>query len=709
MATTAEPRDDVVEVADRNGKGTDDSAGSSSSAADDFADSSKVGRERDPFLAFVPQLAKWGCDLVGSEVRNVAKGVAVAPSFTRDFLVGSYAYYRANPRVLYKEVVSGFTVAIMQVPESIAFSFVAGVPPLSGLQATWWMAFVTGILGGKPGMISGAAGALAVVVTHLTSSDGVLAYLSMEERLNVLYMTMFVCGLFQIGFAIFRLAKLVRLIPETGMIGFMNGLAIIIFMAQLPAFQYCTSQPLFVECTVAERKWLTFAGQPLELCLVLVHIAVCMAIMKFFPQVPKVGKWIPASLVGLLVGTLIEWTLFRKAIGQGTRVVEETAPIAGAPPKFDWPAIPQDSQTISTMLSYAIQLAAIGAVESVLTLQACNEITDTVPKISDSNQECFAQGLANLVCGLFRAMGGDAMIGQSTINIMNGARHRVSSTMSGVFMLLFTLILSPFINLLPIATLTGVLFIVVISTFQWKTFVILRYGRLSDSAAIVLVTVVAVFTNLAIAIAAGIILSALVHAWDSGAHVEADIEFKDMVINGKRENGVKYVHVRGAIFFSSTRKFVNMFHIADDPDTIILDFKDALVIDHSAVAAIQGLTHRYGLAGKRVIIMNIQSKCEGRMHRTHGNRETLNKQMSHKVADVENPGQGVTAVRIQADGGQGVIDRTKSGESEGSQAHNLQELKMFQTGPSDVEEEMEKLQQNYSVHPIKQGLGDIAE
>jgi len=362
--------------------------------------------------------------------------------------------------------------------------------------------------------------------------------------------------------------------------------------------------------------------------------------------------------------------------------VEETAPIAGDPPRFSWPSIPNDSQTVSTMLSFAIQLAAIGAVESVLTLQACNEITDTVPKISDSNQECFAQGLANLVCGLFRAMGGDAMIGQSTINIMNGARHRVSSTMSGVFMLLFTLVLSPFINLLPIATLTGVLFIVVLSTFQWKTFVILRYGRLSDSAAIVLVTVVAVFTNLAIAIAAGIILSALVHAWDSGAHVECDVVVKDMIVNGKRVNDVKYVHVRGSIFFSSTRKFVNMFNIAEDPNTVILDFRDALIIDHSAVAAIQGLSHRYALAGKRVIIINIQSKCVGRMQRTHGDKDKLHIQMSHQVADLESQGRE----------GEQIDENIARGTS--SEPKDLQNLKMFEANVDGMDVELNKLLDN---------------
>ena len=279
------------------------------------------------------------------------------------------------------------------------------------------------------------------------------------------------------------------------------------------------------------------------------------------------------------------------------------------------------------------------------------------------------------------------MIGQSTINIMNGARHRVSSTMSGVFMLLFTLVLSPFINLLPIATLTGVLFIVVLSTFQWKTFVILRYGRLSDSAAIVLVTVVAVFTNLAIAIAAGIILSALVHAWDSGAHVETDVEVKDMMINGKRVNDVKYVHVRGSIFFSSTRKFVNMFNIAEDPDVVVLDFKDAIIIDHSAVAAIQGLSHRYALAGKRVVIMNVQAKCIGRMQRTHGDLDKIHLQMSHHVADLENQ---------EEDGDVSVenIVGTASHEHESKGLQNeaqLQNLKMFETDVDGIDAELSKL------------------
>ena len=203
---------------DANNKRT---ALASSSVSGSTSEGSKPAR--DPFFAFVPQVARWGFGILTNEVKLVQKGVVGGIPFLKDFLGDTYAFYRDEPDVLFKEIISGFTVAIMQVPESIAFSFVAGVPPLSGLQATWWMAFITGILGGKPGMISGAAGALAVVVTKLTSSEGVLSYLSVEERLNVLYMTMFVCGIFQIGFAVFRMAKLVRLIPETGMIGFMNG------------------------------------------------------------------------------------------------------------------------------------------------------------------------------------------------------------------------------------------------------------------------------------------------------------------------------------------------------------------------------------------------------------------------------------------------------------------------------------------------------
>ncbi|KAL3803134.1 hypothetical protein HJC23_003409 [Cyclotella cryptica] len=695
--------------------------------------------ERDPFFAFIPKIAKFGGKIVCRELATAQRAVVGFPSWSKRYVSGTFSFYKKNPRTLYDEIISGFTVAIMQVPESIAFSFVAGVPPLSGLHATFWMATITGLLGGKPGMISGAAGALAVVVADLTIDDGVLSYLSVDERLNVLYFTMVMCGVAQILFAWLRLAMLVRLIPETGMIGFMNGLAIIIFMAQLPAFQTCDAEPLFVECSLDQRQWLTFQNEPGTLSLTLVHVFSCMAIMKFFPKVPKIGKIIPASLMGLLIGTLIEHTLFRRVFGISTRTVAETAPMSGNAPMFSWPTIPTDSNTISVVVTYALTLAAIGGVESVLTLQACNEITDTVPKLSDSNQELFAQGLANLVSGMFHAMGGDAMIGQSTINIMNGARHRVSSTMSGIFMLLFVVALSGFIELLPVSTLTGVLFMVVLSTFQWKTFNILRYGRLSDSGVIVLVTLVAVFFNLAVAIAAGIVFSALVHAWDSGTHVDADIFEKPMLV--KREGHVfkdaagakhaddagdeelvvvKYVHVKGSIFFGSARHFINMFSVSDDPQTVVIDFKDALIIDHSAVAAIGGITHRYAKVGKRVLLINLPHKSHGRLHRT-GDHTILAKQIilhEDELVDVEE-GSKTPKSNDNADAASGIQKENKEEGDEGHTIYNgdggitdehatlkgLQDLQMFQAGVDSLDHEidhLEAVQGTFTVHEINE-------
>ena len=253
-------------------------------------------------------------------------------------------------------------------------------------------------------MISGAAGALAVVVADLTDPKGVLNNdFSNEQRVNVLYMTMIWCGIAQILFAWLRLAKIVRLIPETGMIGFMNGLAIIIFLAQLTAFQKCTEpDTLFVECDLEDRVNLTFSDDTGVLILTLVHIAVCMVTMKLFPSIPKLGTWIPASLVSLLLGTFLEHVIFRKAFDIETRTVNDTARMSGSLPKFDWPNTPSDSQTLTIIIQYALTLAAIGSIESVLTLQACYELTDEVATEHNSNQELFAQGLANFVSGLFR-------------------------------------------------------------------------------------------------------------------------------------------------------------------------------------------------------------------------------------------------------------------------------------------------------------------
>jgi SulP family sulfate permease len=313
------------------------------------------------------------------------------------------------------------------------------------------------------------------------------------------------------------------------------------------------------------------------------------------------------------------------AIGVSTRTVRETAPVNGSLPSFSWPSVPANSNLAGTILKYGLMMATVGSIESVLTLRVCNDITGDVTELRDSSQELAAQGLGNLMNSMFGATGGSVLIGQAKINIMNGARHRVSSVFAGICVLVFSVALTSFINLIPIGTLTGILFVIVLSTFQMKSFLIFRYGRLSDSASILIVTLLGVFYNLAIGIAAGVTLSAIVHAWDSGSDIDADIVCKPMTVQGE-ERYVKYVHVRGVLFFSSTAKFINLFSISNDPSTVILDFKDAFISDHSAVVAIQNLSDRFDQAGKSVLITNLAGKSHGRLHRT-GNHAELKKQI----------------------------------------------------------------------------------
>lgn len=627
--TRVEPTIDV-EKPQVNTDGLSDTSVSSGSNSENELVEEKFQANREPLLAFIPQVAKYAGGIAIAEVKLASTALVATPSFLKNFFVDTFTFYSSNPRTLYKELISGFTVGIMLVPESIAFSFVLGLPPIAGLQTCFWIATTTGIFGGKPGMISSIAGALSVAGAPLLAENGVLGHLAPAERLSVYHMSVFTCGCLQMVFALLRLSKVTRLISETCMIGFMNGLALIMFKAQLPAFQYCDAAPLFTDCSIKERKWLTFQNQPVELLLLLIHVFLCMLVVKYFPRLPKFGKVVPSSLVALLLGTLMEQTLFRMVIGVSTRTVGETAPLNGSLPKFNFPSIPSDSNVTGTILLYGFILAAIGSIESVLTLQVCNDITGDVTEYKDSNQELFAQGLGNLMNSMFGATAGSALVGQSTINVMNGARHRVSSTFAGICVLVFSLVLTPFINIIPIGTLTGVLFMIVFSTLQMSSFVIFRYGRLSDSAAILIVTLLAIFSNLAIGIASGIAFCALVHAWDSGTHIESDVTYKPMIVNGK-ECDVMYVRVRGFLFFSSTRKFVSLFSVANNPSTIILDFKDGFISDHSAVAAIQTLSHRFDQAGKRLLITNLAEKSHGRLHRT-GNHYELNKIITHYSA-----------------------------------------------------------------------------
>lgn len=516
-------------------------------------------------------------------------------------------FYREHPKVLHKELISGVTVAILQVPESVAFSFVAGVDPLVGLYATVFLGFITGAIGGKPGMISGTAGAMAVIAADITSASGPLSRFSKEDRVQHLFLTMIFVGLLQTVLGLATTARLVRLIPETAMIGFMNGLAIIIFMAQLSVFKTC-DLPKFGDCAEGEQKW--FAGDDGALWMSLLIITFVMAIMHYWRKVPRVGKAVPASLMALIAATVFEHGINRPLFGLDTRTVSETGSLKGGLPIFNIPSLSNaasDGWDWPVIMQYCASLSLVGLFESVMTYQAVNRITGTVPTVFKANQECVAQGIGNLVSALFSSMGGDAMIGQSTVNTLNGARYRLSAMAAGLFLMIVILALSPVIELIPVAGLAGVLFMIVFHTFNWDTFILLRRIPYTDRAAIVLVTALAVATDLAIAVVAGIVWSALCSSWKSGSLLTVAVESRE---------GYTLYRVRGPLFFGSVKNFDNAFDPLHDPDVVVVDFAESMVSDFSAVAAIKAASQRYHDEGKHFVLRHVSEISLAQIHRT---------------------------------------------------------------------------------------------
>lgn len=553
-------------------------------------------------------------DQVGQTVKQWGQDLGV---FCKTYTKNSIQFYKENPKALRKELLSGATVAILQVPESVAFSFVAGVDPIVGLYATVFMGAITGLFGGKPAMISGAAGALAVVAKTITDDTGPLSDLTKDQRVEHLFLTMVFVGIFQMVAGIMQLAKFVALIPETAMIGFMNGLAIIIFLAQLTAFQACDAAELFQDCTTDERTWLTLREG--ETWAVMALVFITMLVMHFSPRIPRVGKILPASLVALFVTTFLEHVINRPLIGYDVRTIEDTAPIDGGLPSFAIPS-PDDTDW-GVVLSYAVILGAIGLIESVMTLQAVNEITNTAPTVAHSIQECVAQGLGNLVSALFGSMGGDAMIGQSTINVMNGARGRLSAVSAGFFMFIIIVAAHKVIDLVPIASLTGVLFMVVIHTFNLDTFKLIYRLSPYDGFAIILVTTLAVVTNLAYAVLAGIIWTSLVQSWNSG---------KILSYKVTETEGKKLYTLSGPLFFGSVKTFVGMFNPIDDPDHVTVDFANTNVADFSGVAAIRQVSERYHEQNKHLVLKNL---CDTSMFQLNRTKTYLAKQLEMRGRD----------------------------------------------------------------------------
>jgi len=474
-----------------------------------------------------------------------------------------YSFFAKRSVTAKADILSGLTVALALVPEAVAFAFVAGVDPLVGLYAAFIIGLLTSILGGRPGMISGATGALAVVMVSLVSSHGV----------EYLFATVVLMGIIQITAGVLKLGKFVRMIPHPVMLGFVNGLAIIIFLSQLSQFKIKNAEGVMT--------WM----QGKDLVLMLGLCVITMLIIHFFT---KITKAIPSPLVAIFVVTLLVHVL-----SLNTSTVGDLASLNGGLPTFHIPIVQLNLETLKIIFPYAIILAAIGLIESLMTMTLIDEITETRGK---GNRECIGQGCANVVTGFFSGMGGCAMIGQSMINITSGGRGRLSGISAALFLLSFILFASGLIEMIPLAALTGIMFMVVIGTFAWSSLRILNKVPKSDALVIVLVSGVTVATDLAIAVAVGIIISALVFAWKSSKNIQVRISY---------ENDIKIYTLDGAIFFGSIQSFNKIFDTKDDPDKIIIDFMNSRVFDHSGLEAINNLTEKYRSLGKKLSLRHL--------------------------------------------------------------------------------------------------------
>ena len=472
-----------------------------------------------------------------------------------------------SQKVDYKtEVLSGLTVALALVPEAVAFALIAGLSPLTGLYAAFVMGLVTSIFGGRPGMISGATGAIAIVIVSLAKSHGV----------EYVFATVVLAGFIQMAAGFLRLGKLIRLVPHPVIFGFVNGLAIIIFMSQLDQFKDVSG------------NWLSGTTLYILLGLVLTTMAIIWGL-------PKITKAIPASLTAILVVFGIV-ALF----GVDTKTVGDIASIKGGFPPFHIPMVPFNLESIMVILPYAIIVAGVGLIESLLTLSIVDEITETRGK---GNREAVAQGAANVLSGVFSGMGGCAMIGQSLINVSNGARARLSGIVAAIMLLVFIMFGSGLIEKVPMAALTGLMIMVAIGTFEWASFRAFRRMPKSDIFVMVMVTLVTVFLhNLALAVIIGVIIAALVFAWDSAKRIRAR-KYTD-------EKGIKHYEIYGPLFFGSVTVFSEKFDVLNDPEEVIIDFAESRVVDMSAIEALNKITERYEKVGKKIHLKHLSPDCK---------------------------------------------------------------------------------------------------
>ncbi|WP_317899812.1 SulP family inorganic anion transporter [Aurantibacillus circumpalustris] len=479
--------------------------------------------------------------------------------------------FDVKQRVDYKnEVLSGLTVALALVPEAIAFALIAGLSPLTGLYAAFTMGLITSIFGGRPGMISGATGAVAVVIVSLAKSHGV----------EYIFATVILAGIIQMLAGFLRLGKFIRLVPHPAMFGFVNGLAIVIFLAQLDQFKMPNVD--------GALQWMT--GDTLLVMLGLVGLT-----MLIIWGLPKLTKIVPSALTAIIVVSAI-------AIGFGinTKTVGDIASVSGGFPPFHIPDIPFTGETLKIIFPYALIVAGVGLIESLLTLNLIDEITGTKGR---GNKEAAAQGAANIITGLFSGMGGCAMIGQSLINISSGARARLSGIFASVMLLLFIMFGASIIERLPMAALTGVMIMVAIGTFEWASLRTFNKMPKSDVLVMVLVTLVTVFLhNLALAVLVGVVISALVFAWENAKRIRAR-KFVD-------ENGIKHYEIFGPLFFGSVSAFNEKFDVSSDPNEVVIDFAESRIVDMSGIEALNKLTERYLNVGKKLHLKHLSADCK---------------------------------------------------------------------------------------------------
>jgi sulfate permease, SulP family len=471
-----------------------------------------------------------------------------------------------SQKVNYKnEILSGLTVALALVPEAVAFALIAGLSPLTGLYAAFVMGLVTSILGGRPGMISGATGAVAVVLVTLVQSHGV----------EYVFATVILAGLMQVSAGLLRLGKLMRLVPHPVIFGFVNGLAIIIFLSQLDQFK------------APSGDWLS--GYPL-----LIFLGLVLFTMLVIWGLPKLSKAIPASLTAILLvfGMAYFFNIDTKTVG-------DMASIEGGFPPFHFPDLPINLETFMVILPYASIVAGVGLIESLLTLNIIDEITQTRGR---GNKEAVAQGTANILSGLFSGMGGCAMIGQSLINISSGARARLSGIFASLMLLVFIMFGASIIEKLPMAALTGLMIMVSIGTFEWASLKTFNKMPKSDILVMVIVTLITVFLhNLALAVLIGVVVAALVFAWDNAKRIRARKSID--------ENGVKHYEIYGPLFFGSIAAFNEKFDVENDPFEVIIDFAESRVVDMSAIEALNKITERYQRNGKTIHLKHLSADC----------------------------------------------------------------------------------------------------